>query len=252
MFRSILQGLVSAVTTSSPRGVDWLVRIELAVLVVALCVIAWQMVGHQDPGEPPAGKNAAVGQNERGDGGDASSTSPAPVRSRLLPVDPPEAALPTLHEPSVLVEKAGRRLTVFDHGRAVKRYRVDVGRSPGDKEVEGDMRTPEGTFYICVHNPRSKFTRSLGLSYPDPADAKRGLRSGIITRSEYDAIVAAHRRRAIPPWNTALGGEIMIHGNSRNTPGKKWTAGCIGLVHNQSIHELFENLPNGTLVEIRP
>jgi murein L,D-transpeptidase YafK len=167
-------------------------------------------------------------------------------------VSAPDAPLPRLSEPWVLIEKAGRRLTVYDGRRAVKRYRVDVGRSPGDKHREGDMRTPEGTFYICVHNEQSKYTRSLGLSYPNLEDARRGLRDGLITRSQYDRIAEAIRDGRQPPWNTPLGGEIMIHGNSRNRPGKRWTAGCIALIDNRHIHELFNALPTGTRVVIKP
>ena len=45
-----------------------------------------------------------------------------------------------------------------------------------------------------------------------------------------------------------LGGEIGIHGGGS---GKNWTLGCVAL-DAPDIKELFEQLPLGTVVEIRP
>ncbi|MFP4215383.1 MAG: L,D-transpeptidase family protein [Planctomycetota bacterium] len=245
--------------SSKSGSLDWLIRVELVVLAIGLCAVAWKVwfVSPSDAGDDPNQASQAAGETMK-----TSTESPAsdtkgdripPNPRTLLPVDAADAPpLGSLSEPWVLVEKVGRRLTVYDGQRPVKRYRVDVGRAPGDKQREGDMKTPEGTFTICVHNRQSKFTRSLGLSYPNIEDARRGLRDGIISRQEHDRIVEAIRAGRRPPWNTALGGEIMIHGNSRDVPGKKWTAGCVGLIDNDHIRELFAALPPGTRVVIRP
>lgn len=146
------------------------------------------------------------------------------------------------------IEKAARRLTVFDGDRAVKTYRVAIGRHAGDKAREGDLRTPEGDFYVCVRNPQSQYVLSLGLSYPNVEDAERGLRDGLIGRRQYEAIVRAIRRGTRPPWNTALGGEIMIHGDS----GADATHGCIAVRNAAEIRELYAALPIGTPVTIVP
>ncbi len=251
--------------SSKSGSLDWLIRVELLVLFVGLCAVAWK-VWFVSPSDASTDPNAAA--QVAGETMKNSTESPAadtkgrraPRNERPLgrqrgplPVAGPDAPpLGTLSEPWVLVEKAGRRLTVFDGRRPVKRYRVDVGRVAGDKQREGDMKTPEGTFIICVHNRQSKFTRSLGLSYPNIEDARRGLGDGLISRQEHDRIVEAIRAKRRPPWNTALGGEIMIHGNSRNVPGQKWTAGGGGLIDNDHIRELFAALPTGTRVVIRP
>ncbi len=150
---------------------------------------------------------------------------------------------------SILVLKAERRLEVHRGAQVVRTYRIGLGHTPtGTKRRQGDGRTPEGTFYVCVKNPRSRFHLSLGLSYPTPADAARGLREGLVTQAQHDAILAAHRKHVSPPWNTALGGEIFIHGNGS---GSDWTLGCIAL-EDADMDELYALVANGTPVEIRP
>ncbi|MBN1554829.1 MAG: L,D-transpeptidase [Phycisphaerae bacterium] len=156
--------------------------------------------------------------------------------------------LPELRAPLILVEKSKQRLTVYDNNKAVKQYPASTGRNPGDKRREGDFRTPEGEFYVCVKNEKSKYTRALGLSYPSLDDAQRGLRDGLITRQDYDRIVQAIRHRRQPPWKTPLGGEIMIHGDRR---GGRTTQGCIAL-EDRDILELFPRIPLGTRVMIQP
>jgi lipoprotein-anchoring transpeptidase ErfK/SrfK len=158
------------------------------------------------------------------------------------------SALDVLRSPAILVEKSKQRLTVFDGGRIVKRYPASTGRDAGDKMREGDYRTPEGEFYVCVRNAKSKYTRALGLSYPNASNALRGLREGLITQQDHDRIVQAIRRRRQPPWNTPLGGQIMIHGDRR---GGRTTQGCIAL-EDGDILELFPRIPLGTRVMITP
>ena len=65
----------------------------------------------------------------------------------------------------VIIEKHERRLTVFEGGREVFRCRVALGCEPeGPKQREGDGRTPEGVYTICLVKERGKYGRSLGLS----------------------------------------------------------------------------------------
>ena len=149
----------------------------------------------------------------------------------------------------LVVLKAERRLELHQDGTVVKTYRIGLGNTPtGPKLRQGDGRTPEGTFYVCVKNPRSKFHRSLGLSYPTPADADRGLAEQLITPAAHAAILSAHRTRSTPPWDTALGGEIFIHGHGS---GSDWTLGCIAL-DDAEMTDLYARVAKGTPVEIRP
>lgn len=154
-----------------------------------------------------------------------------------------------LERPRIVIHKAKRRLELFDGTALVARLPVALGSAPiGPKERQGDGRTPEGVYYACVRNDRSKYHLAIGLSYPGGGDAARGLDEGIIDRAQYDAIMDALNGKKRPPWDTGLGGEIMIHGGGT---ASDWTAGCIA-VEDSDMDYLWELVPNGTEVEILP
>lgn len=150
---------------------------------------------------------------------------------------------------SLIVLKAERRIEVFRGPTMIRSFRIGLGNTPvGDKERSGDGKTPEGSFYVCVKNPKSRFYLSLGISYPDSDDAARGLREGLITKTDHDRIVAAQKNRRTPPWNTPLGGEIFIHGNGSSSD---WTLGCVAL-EDAEMKVLFDLIEVGTPVTIQP
>jgi murein L,D-transpeptidase YafK len=150
----------------------------------------------------------------------------------------------------IVVSKSQGVLTAYGaDGRVLSVFPAIVGRAPvGTKAEEGDQRTPEGEYYVCFKNPQSRFHLSLGLSYPNVADAERGLARGAISDAEYHEIATAQAARRVPPWKTGLGGEIFIHGAAE---GREGTAGCVGLT-NQAIEELFPQVALGTPVVIEP
>jgi hypothetical protein len=183
----------------------------------------------------------------------ATSPTPAAPPDVVAPLTADEEALNRrplklpLTEPRVVVEKGARRLRLYAGGELLRVRRVALGFEPaGDKVKQGDGRTPEGDFYVCMKNERSRFYLSLGLSYPNEEDAARGLRDGLITKATAAGIVRAVRAGRCPAWNTALGGEIFIHGGGATSD---WTLGCVAL-ENPEIKELFDVIPTGTPVRI--
>jgi hypothetical protein len=154
-----------------------------------------------------------------------------------------------LERPRVVVHKAARTLELFDGDRLVKTYAVALGANPADaKRKEGDGCTPEGAFYVCTKNERSRYHLFVGLSYPGVEDAERGLGTGLISRAEHDEIAKAIAKRGRPPWNTKLGGEVGLHGGGT---GSDWTHGCIALA-DKDIEELFLLLDLGDEAVIEP
>jgi len=161
-------------------------------------------------------------------------------------------------EARIVVVKAQHTLSLFSGNTLVKAYHIALGEGGhGDKEREGDKKTPEGSFYIAersVMSPPDKYlgSRWMRLSYPNIEDAKRGLSSGMINKATHDQIVTAINNRQIPPQKTALGGGVGIHGgsNSNSNWGDSWTYGCLGLT-NTDANELYRSVQVGTAVEIQ-
>ena len=187
--------------------------------------------------------------------GCGAQVSPRTARAEPANTPPPSIAqnhalLPNpLKDPRIVVKKAQRRLLVYSNNKLVRTYRIGLGLSPvGDKVRSGDHRTPEGDYYVFTKNDKSAYYLSLGISYPNIVHAERGLRDGLITRAQYDAIVRANKAKKTPPQNTRLGGTIYIHGNGASSD---WTWGCVAL-ENEDIRELFNAISVGTPVRIEP
>jgi murein L,D-transpeptidase YafK len=169
-------------------------------------------------------------------------TSLASLRQRR------EALKLPLTDPHIIVMKSKRQLKLYSAGSVVRTYKVGLGLNAlDDKKRQGDRATPEGEFYVFTKNNKSAYYLSLGLSYPNIEDAERGLRDGLISQTQHSAIVNAIKRKAKPPQNTALGGDIYIHGNGA---GSDWTWGCVAL-ENEDMRELFDAVKVGTSVTIR-
>jgi murein L,D-transpeptidase YafK len=159
----------------------------------------------------------------------------------------------------IVVVKQARTLSLYSELRVERMYPIALGRNANaQKTVEGDQATPLGEFYICAKNPRSKYFLSLCISYPNAADAERGLAAGLIGAEEHAQILDAIRAGKMPPQNTRLGGEIYIHGRdipaidvAGAAPEKDWTRGCIAL-DNADMQDLYDRVAIGTAVSINP
>ncbi len=150
----------------------------------------------------------------------------------------------------IRVYKARRRLeAINDMGQGLFSAGVALGRAPeGPKQAEGDGRTPEGRYRLCLIKEKGKYGRSLGLSYPGPEDADAALKEGRIDPPTHQAILQAHSKGARPPWGTPLGGEIYLHGGGT---ASDWTQGCIAL-EDGDIEVLFGLRAQIEAVEILP
>lgn len=149
----------------------------------------------------------------------------------------------------IVVKKAERKLYLYEKDSLIKTYKIALGLVPiGKKEKQGDRKTPEGDYFITSKNEHSSYYLSLGISYPNIADAERGLKANLITKKVYNTIVSAQKHHRIPPQNTALGGDVFFHGNGTS---RDWTWGCVAL-EDSDVKELFEKIPIGTPVRIDP
>lgn len=148
---------------------------------------------------------------------------------------------------SIKVYKEIRILELYGDDNLIGRFRIALGSaSIGDKEKEGDKKTPEGSYYICTRNDKSKYTLFLGLSYPNVEDARRGLEEGLISETEFEEVQSQVEGGKTPTWKTSLGGELGIHGGETSSD---WTAGCIA-VSDDDIRIIWEYTKMNTPVEI--
>lgn len=147
----------------------------------------------------------------------------------------------------IRVYKGERRLEFWNNGIQERSFKIALGFSPkGNKLRDGDGRTPEGNYYICTKNPKSKFTLFMGICYPNHIDADRGLSEGLISEDEHRRITIAIEEGRRPDWETSLGGKIGIHGMGASLD---WTAGCVALA-DEDIQWLWDRTELGDSVEI--
>lgn len=152
-------------------------------------------------------------------------------------------------EVRIVVKKSERVLELWHGSSLIGSYSIGLGWEPmGHKQVEGDGRTPEGEYYVCLRNGNSKFYKSLGVSYPNKTDAAAALEDGRIDQSTYNRIAQAIDHGECPDWYTPMGGNILIHGLGGTSD---WTAGCVG-VDNDVMDILFDYCPIGTRITILP
>jgi hypothetical protein len=156
----------------------------------------------------------------------------------------------------IMIDKSEHVMNIYWGSTFLKTYHVDIGLAGlGDKQIEGDYKTPEGTFYIAeksVLSPADQYlgTRWMRLSYPNIEDADRGLKQGLINQSTHDKILYAINNKLIPPQNTALGGAIGVHGGTVPAFGKDWTWGCVGLTSGD-VQDFYNFTKVGTPVIIQ-
>lgn len=148
-------------------------------------------------------------------------------------------------------------------GLIYKEYNIALSQDPsGPKRRQGDLKMPEGEYYICEKQMGpfyGAYAEYLGpcllrISYPNRYDALRGLEDKAINKVQYDQIVTSEKVKKIPPKNTALGGGIVIHGwkgDWHEALDRNLTWGCISM-HNRDLENLYTLISNGTKIIIKP
>ncbi len=168
-------------------------------------------------------------------------------------LSPPTLAaepLPDLKAPlKLVVKKAERVVEVYSGDVLARSYPVGLGFAPeGDKERQGDGKTPEGTFRVARLVPRSQYYKAWLIDYPQAEDAARGKAAGLIDGRTAKRITDAQEAGRVPPQYTELGGLIELHGRGSSSD---WTLGCVAL-DDAAIDELWPHVTVGTQIVILP
>lgn len=167
------------------------------------------------------------------------------------------AACAPVSAPWVLIDTHALSLSIVSPAdRIIARFRNIAIGSGGAARVHlrGDDTTPRGSFRVAWIDRHSRFGIFFGLNYPTPPIAARAFLEGRLTRSAFEAILAAFRAGRLPPQDTALGGALGIHGlgtgPARIQRVVNWTDGCVALGNRQA-RELARWIHLGTTVVIR-
>lgn len=163
----------------------------------------------------------------------------------------------------IIASKKEYTLYLYRNGKLSDQYQIALSQNPkGHKQQEGDLKMPEGEYYICEKQKGpfyGNFAEYLGprilrISYPNTFDANAGFNKGLLSQAERDRIKAAIKKRSIPPKNTKLGGGIVIHGwkgdwTSNGRQNLTW--GCISM-HNHDLESFYDLVNLNTKIIMVP
>ena len=141
----------------------------------------------------------------------------------------------------IIIDKSDYELQVYDDKGWYATYPVVFGSSSlDDKEMEGDRKTPEGTFKIVSKKTHPKWDRFMMLDYPNKESVEK---------------FNERKQNGQIPRNATIGGGVGIHGtwpheDYQVDKYKNWTNGCIAL-KNEDVEDLYDYVPVGTKVTIR-
>lgn len=140
----------------------------------------------------------------------------------------------------IAIDKSDYQLSVKYNTEVLITYPCVFGFDPvKDKRMEGDGRTPEGTFKIQSKYPHKSWTYFMWIDYPTKDSElkhKNAKKNGEI------------------PSDATIGGEVGIHGVPKGADAaiykkKNWTLGCISL-KNEHITDLYKSISGKTTVVI--
>lgn len=161
----------------------------------------------------------------------SSLKSSSPKKKRVLPYSPY----------SVIIDKSDYELRVYDSEGWYATYPVVFGnKTLGDKKMEGDRNTPEGSFYIINKKNHSEWGKFMLIDYPNDESIEK---------------FNERKARGEIPSSASIGGGIGIHGTRKDEEFavdryQNWTWGCISVKYSD-VFELYNLLPVGTRVTIQ-
>jgi murein L,D-transpeptidase YafK len=157
------------------------------------------------------------------------------ILSYLLTFGPPSSPY------KVVIDKSEYEMTIYDTEGWVATYPVVFGsKNQGDKKMEGDRLTPDGTFKIVSKKYHKDWGCFMLLDYPTKDNLQR---------------FQDRKTNGQIPKTAKIGNGIGIHGTKPSEEYAidkflNWTNGCISTKYSD-IFEIYELLPVGTTVIIQ-
>ena len=141
----------------------------------------------------------------------------------------------------IVVDKSSYELHVYDAKGWYATYPVVFGnKNLDDKKMEGDRKTPEGTYHIAAKRYHDKWSRFMALDYP--------------TKESWEKFNKRKANGEIPA-SARIGGGVGVHGVWPHEDFvvdryQNWTLGCISM-KNDDVEDLYSYVPVGTAITIR-
>ncbi|MDP4148941.1 MAG: L,D-transpeptidase [Bacteroidota bacterium] len=141
----------------------------------------------------------------------------------------------------ILVIKSNYELQVYDKDGWYATYPAVFGsKSLDDKMMQGDRKTPEGTYHIVSKRPHEKWDKIMDLDYPNSSDVAK---------------FKERKAEGLIPRGAKIGDGIAIHGTWPHDEVavdayQNWTNGCISL-KREDMDEVYQMAPIGTKVIIQ-
>lgn len=143
--------------------------------------------------------------------------------------------------PYIIIDKSDYELQVFDDDGWYATYPAVFGnKNLDDKLMEGDRKTPEGTYKIISKRSHDKWDKMMNIDYPNKADYEK---------------FNDRKAKGLIPQNAKIGNGIAIHGTWQRDDMaidyfQNWTNGCIS-IKRPDIEELYDIIPLNTKVIIK-
>lgn len=143
--------------------------------------------------------------------------------------------------PRIIIDKSDYELNIYDDEGWYATYPVVFGsKNLNDKMMEGDRKTPEGSFRVIAKRPHEKWGKIMLFDYPTKVDIQK---------------FNQRKAKGLIPASAKIGGGIGIHGTWPRDEMvvdyfQNWTNGCISL-KREEMNEIYNMIPVGTQVTIR-
>lgn len=180
------------------------------------------------------------------------------LRQQSLNYSLKEKGFESFENPNIIIERKSFSLQLYEDTVLIKTYRASFGKNlSAHKARADDKATPVGEYAICDIDSNYQYYKFLKLNYPNVSDMSEALRKGLITQKQFEQLKFEFYYEGCPQANSALGGNIGIHGIGKfdyilkNLPFVyNWTNGSIA-VSNEAIDEILSAVQKGTKVVIK-
>lgn len=168
--------------------------------------------------------------------------------------------IPEKEKTLVLVDQQNYKARLYENGVMRNEFDVSFGQGRGQKELEGDNKTPKGMYFV-VQKHKGQFDGPyaayygghwIKINYPNQYDADRGVARGIISETQRDQIRFSWQKRGLTLQNTKLGGGIGFHGWNKewsNDGPRHLSWGCV-VMHLKDLGNFYDRVSEGAMVII--